>query len=718
MRTRSGMEILEPFDTEIERTCRKIKSSEGEMGTINLEDFALLVRQVQILMDDKEAKEEAERRNRGIVHVMQMFNHGNVATIPTIPRINANNFELRMPLIQRVEQHPVRLLPFSLIDSAKEWFECLPVEKISSWDDIVVLFLDKYYPPGTILKLKSEIYQFIQGHDEPLYEAVARFKALLRKCSNHGFSMEYQVGANRRFLRKGGKEAMEVIEEFAANSRGWSKERHNMKRIAAIENKEEIDLAKELAALRNGGGPNRQYSNYRPSQGGGFNVSKGGVVEPPKKDEKEKYEQGIQRILEAMQEDRKANDTKIGVVEARLNNLERGLNTIITTVTAIKIRMDQIQKHAEEKRAKAADRVAELNKKWVTKKSKDEASTSGMKNEDSAHSSGPLDKSQRPLEKPQRAAGRESEADSTPHPAQHNGVILPFPPQQKLKLEEQFKHFLHKFCKLHINLPLVDALQEIPRYASLLRKVVMTKNKLKKNDLKLPHHCSDIIQKLRVVKQRDPEYYEKLNIGPLKATEVCIRLADNSTTQAVGIVEDVLIKIDDFIFPADFFVLDMDVDKNVSLILGKKFLATCKALIDVGRGEITISDSYSKSTYHIERAMIKEEKAKRLQQEEDLKMIMMTDKSKPLAEQKGKDYSKPSIFIVTPPPTDKKQKVSKQPRSPFQERTKRRPKPLHLMDAEVYVIKTPNGKYKWWKKIYNKLVPYAVATTRVVDPPT
>ncbi|KAL1544934.1 hypothetical protein AAHA92_21721 [Salvia divinorum] len=316
-----------------------------------------------MLVDDKEIKEADERRNRGVVPVMQMFNHRNVVTIPTIPRINANNFELKIGLIQRVEQHPfvgratedanrhlikfveiantlkingiednairVRLFPFSLIDSAKEWFECLPIEKISTWEDIVALFLDKYYPPGTILKLKSEICQFIQGHDEPLYEVVARFKALLRKYPNHGFSVEYQVGllyngfteqkssildagANGGFLRKGGREAMEVIEEFAANSRGWSKERHNMKRVTAIENNDDTDLAKQIAALRirlaqkdappavgdvnyvqNSGGPMRTYNNYRPNQGGGFNVSKGGLVEPPKKDEKERYEQGI-----------------------------------------------------------------------------------------------------------------------------------------------------------------------------------------------------------------------------------------------------------------------------------------------------------------------------------------------------------------------------------------------------------------------------------------
>ncbi|KAL1544661.1 hypothetical protein AAHA92_21483 [Salvia divinorum] len=361
--------------------------------------------------------------------------------------------------------------------------------------------------------------------------------------------------------------------------------------------------------------------------------------------------------------------------------------------------MDQIQKQTEEARAKAVD---ELNKKLIAKKSKDEASTSGMKNENSGHASGPLDKFQVPLETSLRTAGRESVADSTSHPARLNRVVLPFPPRQKLKLNEQFKHFLHKFCTLHINLHFVDALQEIPRYASLLREAVMKKHKLTKNDLKLPHHCSEIIQKHRAVKQRDPgqyiircsigkgkadkalcdlgasinimplEYYEKLSIEPLKTTEIAVRLADNTTTQVVGIVEDILVKIDDFIFPADFFVLDMNVDKNVPLILGRNFLATGKALIDVGRGEITISDNYNKSTYYIERAMVRNEEAKRLKQEEELRM----------------------------------------------ERTKRGQKPLHLMDAEVYVVKTPNGKYKWWKKIYNKLVPYAVAATRVIDPPT
>ena len=124
------------------------------------------------------------------------------------------------------------------------------------------------------------------------------------------------------------------------------------------------------------------------------------------------------------------------------------------------------------------------------------------------------------------------------------------------------------------------------------------------------------------------EYYEKLNIGPLKSTDVCLRMADNTTTKAVGVVEDVLVKVDDFIFHADFFVLDMKVDKQVPLILGRNFLATCKALIDIGRGEITISDHRGKSTYYIESAMLKNEEARRAKKGEECRMVMMCDKSK------------------------------------------------------------------------------------------
>ncbi|XP_047950734.1 uncharacterized protein LOC125196311 [Salvia hispanica] len=171
----------------------------------------------------------------------------------------------------------------------------------------------------------------------------------------------------------------------------------------------------------------------------------------------------------------------------------------------------------------------------------------------------------------------------------------------------------------------------------------MRKKMPTKVDLKFPFNCSEIIQREKAVKQRDPsqfitrysigqgkvdkalcdlgasinimslKYYEKLNIGPLIIADCTIRLADNSAIKAVGMIEDVL--VDDFIFPADFIILDMKVDKNVPLILGKDILATRKALIDVGRGEITLSDNTSKSTYNIENEVLKYEEAQRAKME-------------------------------------------------------------------------------------------------------
>ena len=53
-------------------------------------------------------------------------------------------------------------------------------------------------------------------------------------------------------------------------------------------------------------------------------------------------------------------------------------------------------------------------------------------------------------------------------------------------------------------------------------------------------------------------------------------------------IEDVLVKVDKFIFPIDFIILDMEEDKEIPIILGRPFLATGKAMIDVQRGELKL----------------------------------------------------------------------------------------------------------------------------------
>ena len=78
--------------------------------------------------------------------------------------------------------------------------------------------------------------------------------------------------------------------------------------------------------------------------------------------------------------------------------------------------------------------------------------------------------------------------------------------------------------------------------------------------------------------------FRKLGLREVNPTTITLQLADTSLTHPRGIIEDVLVKVDKFIFQADFIVLDMEEDKEVPIILGRPFLAISQALIDVQKG--------------------------------------------------------------------------------------------------------------------------------------
>ncbi|CAL9011037.1 unnamed protein product [Prunus brigantina] len=81
---------------------------------------------------------------------------------------------------------------------------------------------------------------------------------------------------------------------------------------------------------------------------------------------------------------------------------------------------------------------------------------------------------------------------------------------------------------------------------------------------------------------------QRLGIGELKSASVSLQLADRSVTYPKGIIEDVLIKVKQFVLPADFLVLDMEEDRDIPLLLGHPFLATAGTLIDVQQGTLTL----------------------------------------------------------------------------------------------------------------------------------
>ena len=83
--------------------------------------------------------------------------------------------------------------------------------------------------------------------------------------------------------------------------------------------------------------------------------------------------------------------------------------------------------------------------------------------------------------------------------------------------------------------------------------------------------------------------YKRLGIEALTPTLITLQLADHSTIRSEGIVENVLVQVKDFFYPADFVVIDMEEDEEIPIILGRPFLATGKTIIDVQQGKLTLA---------------------------------------------------------------------------------------------------------------------------------
>src|SRR3954465_6018917 len=70
----------------------------------------------------------------------------------------------------------------------------------------------------------------------------------------------------------------------------------------------------------------------------------------------------------------------------------------------------------------------------------------------------------------------------------------------------------------------------------------------------------------------------------MKATRMNLQLADKSTTLPYGIAQDMLVKVDKFLFPVDFVVIDMEEDKDSPIILGRPLMKTARMMIDIDDG--------------------------------------------------------------------------------------------------------------------------------------
>ncbi|GKC94136.1 reverse transcriptase domain-containing protein, partial [Tanacetum coccineum] len=93
--------------------------------------------------------------------------------------------------------------------------------------------------------------------------------------------------------------------------------------------------------------------------------------------------------------------------------------------------------------------------------------------------------------------------------------------------------------------------------------------------------------------------WKKLSLLKLTLTHMTLELANRSVAYPVGVAEDVFVKVGKFHFSADFVLVDYDVDPRVPLILGRPFLRTERALIDVHSEELTLRVNDEAITFNV-----------------------------------------------------------------------------------------------------------------------
>ncbi|XP_075109108.1 uncharacterized protein LOC142180904 [Nicotiana tabacum] len=186
-------------------------------------------------------------------------------------------------------------------------------------------------------------------------------------------------------------------------------------------------------------------------------------------------------------------------------------------------------------------------------------------------------------------------------------------------LDKQFSKFLDILKQLYINIPFTEALTQMPSYAKFLKEIMSSKRKLEEvSVVKHTEKYSAILQNKLPQKLGNPgsfiipctvggahfekalcdsgasinlmpfSIFRKLEIGEMKDTCVSLQLADQSTKRPKEIIENVLVRVDKFVFPVDFIVLEMEENTEVPLILGRLFLATGRAIIDVHQGQLIL----------------------------------------------------------------------------------------------------------------------------------
>ncbi|XP_073153886.1 uncharacterized protein [Henckelia pumila] len=528
----------------------------------------------------------------------------------------------------------LRLFPFSLQGEAIEWLRDLPEGSITTWDGLVEVFMHKYFPPTKVTQLRNEIISFRQKDGKSLNAAWTRFKKMLR------------VSANGSFYRKTPTAALEIISNMAESNVGWQDSRRERK-VGFLEMDALTAITAKLDGLNhkvsqlqaNKSTPVKQVNQVQGSTETVEGSASSILFMPDAFFDGIPVFEGDSMNYVGNQRRQQYNPYSFSYNSGWRSYPNFGWKQAENSVEPQYFNPpQQLAQQRPPQQTVRPPQGAGQSMPPGFNPSENKSNLEYMlanyivgneirwKNHDAMMQRVETQLGQLANQLSSRAPGL-LPSDTVKNPKEVNALFV----QQAMtvKTEEQEVKVEHTPEQVILS-PRKDFLAQMSSYAKFLKDILANKRKLTNLDIvTLNKECSAVLLNKLPPKLQDPGSFpipcvissmsfdkalcylgasinlmsyslaKILGIGVIEPTTMSLKLADRSIKHPKGIVENVLLKVNEFIFPMDFVVLDMDDDCKTPLILGRPFLATSRALIEVQKGKLALRLNEKKVVFNM-----------------------------------------------------------------------------------------------------------------------
>ncbi|KAK8681373.1 hypothetical protein V6N13_053777 [Hibiscus sabdariffa] len=562
----------------------------------------------------------------GLIHLLPTF-HG----IPSeSPHKHLAEFHLvcssMKPQGVSEDQIKLRAFPFSLSGIAKEWLFYLPPNSITTWTDLNGKFLDRFFPAAKASEIRRSILGIKQKHEESLYEYWERYKKLCASCPQHGLSeqtlvqyfyegllpMEMKMidaASGGALFNMTPTQAKELISTMAANSQQFGAISEPSRRVhevstVSLENKigQLTNIVNSLVSGKNNsaracgictmtdhptdccpalqeetvnavgnfpGPPQRPYNPHSNTYNPGWrdhpnlNYAPNPTYQPrPPQQYQPPNKPSLETLMERLVQSQEQYQTRS---DSRIQELEKQMSQLAQTVGRLESRgklPSQTETNPRENVSAITLRSGTVVEPPIQREKESPEST----NSDS----------------PKEGDTATQKENPTPEPEESPYAPKPPFPARFLKKDKQAeeKEILDVFRKVEINIPLLEVIRKIPRYARFLKDLCTNKRKLFGHEkVNLGENVSAVLTRRLPPKLKDQgmftipckigklgikramcdlgasinvmplSVYNLLSADPLKETRVTVQLADRSIIYPEGVLENVLVQKSSLVVP-------------------------------------------------------------------------------------------------------------------------------------------------------------------------